>query len=71
MKKVSSGGVGALAFLVLVVVAVFAANPPGGTYKASDVVEVPDEGSSPGGDRRLLSHGIGVTRPALPAPAAA
>jgi hypothetical protein len=47
MKKVSSGGVGALAFLVLVIVGMVVAGPPGGTYKASDVAKYLQSGHRP------------------------
>ena len=47
MKKVSSGGIGALAFLALVIVGVAVASPPGGTYKASDVAKYLERGHRP------------------------
>jgi hypothetical protein len=47
MKRVSSGGLGALAFLVLVVAGVAIASPPGGTYKASDVAKYLERGHRP------------------------
>jgi hypothetical protein len=47
MKRVSSGGIGALAFLALVIVGVAVASPPGGTYKASDVAKYLERGHRP------------------------
>lgn len=47
MRRVSAGGLGALAFLVLVIVAVAVASPPGGTYKASDVATYLTRGHRP------------------------
>lgn len=47
MRRVSAGGLGALAFLVLVIVATAVASPPGGTYKASDVATYLTRGHRP------------------------
>jgi hypothetical protein len=47
MKRVSAGGLGALAFLVLLVAAFFAASPPGGNYKPSDISKYLTNGHRP------------------------
>jgi hypothetical protein len=44
MKRVSGVGLGALAFLALLVVGVAVAGPPGGTYKASDCAKYLGDG---------------------------
>lgn len=47
MKRISAGGAGALAFLVLLVVAMVIANPPGGKYTATDVTKYLRSGHRP------------------------
>ena len=47
MKRHSFAGVGALAFGILSWVAFIVANPPGGTYKASDVADYLAKGHRP------------------------
>jgi hypothetical protein len=47
MKRVSGGGIGALAFLALVIAGMVVASPPGGTYKASDVAKYLERGHRP------------------------
>jgi hypothetical protein len=47
MNRISSGGIGALAFFVLFVVGVMMAAPPGGTYKASDATKYLQSGHRP------------------------
>lgn len=60
MRKVSAGGVGALAFLVLVIVAVAAARPSGGTYKASDVAKYLTRGHRPAAIASLYIMALAV-----------
>lgn len=47
MSRLSSGGIGALAFFVFVVVGIVLASPPGGTYKASDITTYLQRGHRP------------------------
>ncbi len=47
MKRLSAGGVGALAFVVLTIVALFVDNGPGGSYSQSDVTNYLKSGHRP------------------------